>query len=531
MTTVLSIWYAGGRPEDAALCDDRDNLYAPVVEHRDRSAEAGRAALAGTVRVFAAEALVFPTGLVTAAFLTRWLGADGYGVFSLAALVVAWLQWASVSLLSRSTIVSIRGAADWRPLATRILQLHLALGILGAALLWLAAPLVARALELPSLGFYLRLFAIDLPLFVYAHGHRNIATGLGRFGHRARIVATRWIARMALIVLLVGLGWSVTGAILASIGASALELLVALRYDRAPVFARAGVSSRPFLATTAPLLLAAIALRVLQDADLFALKALGASAAEAGLYAAARNLSLASNVFAAAFSPLILSTLARLVREGDLDHARDMSRDALRLALLLVPFAALAAGASGGIVRLIFGPDFAPAAPLLARLVFAGVAVAVMSVGGAILIAGGRLNRPGRILAAILPLTIAAHVWAIPRYGPIGAAWVTTGAMAAGAALTLLAVARMWGVVPPPASVARVSVVALAAAFAARAWSPPGWALVAELALLSAAIPVALIALGEFSRRELAVARNALRPGRGPNTGGSAEGPGRSAES
>jgi O-antigen/teichoic acid export membrane protein len=508
-----------GVSQDAALCGDRRNLYDPGVEHRDRSAEAGRQTLAGTVRVLAAEALVFPTGLVTAAFLTRWLGADGYGVFSLAALVVAWLQWAVVSLLARSTIVSIRGAAEWKPLATRILQLHLALGLLTAALLWLAAPLVARALALPSLAFYLRLFAVDLPLFVYAHGHRNSATGLGGFGHRARIVATRWIARMALIVLLVGLGWSVTGAIVASIGASALELLVARRYDRAPLFTRPAVSSRPFLAATAPLLVAALALRVLQDADLFALKALGASAAEAGFYAAARNLSLATTVFAAAFSPLILSTLARLVAEGDLDHARDMSRDALRLALLLLPFAALAAGSSEGIVQLVFGPDFAAAAPLLARLLFAGVAVAVMSVAGTILIAGGRLSRPGWILAALVPLTIAGHVWAIPRYGAIGAAWVSTGAMVAGAALTLLAVARMWGVVPPAASVARIALVGLAAGIAARAWSPSGWALVAELALLAAAIPVALIALGEFSPRELAVARNAIWPPRRADSG------------
>lgn len=369
------------------------------------------------MRVFAAEALIFPTGLVTVAFLTRWLGADNYGVFSLAALVVGWLQWGTVSILSRSTILSIRAAADWKPLASRILQLHLAVGVLGAALLWLAAPLMARALSLPSLSFYLRLFALDVPMFVYAHGHRNITTGLGSFGHRARIVATRWIARMVLILLLVGLGLSITGAIVASIGASALELLVARRYDRAPLFARPAISSRPFLTATVPLVVAALSLRGLQDADLFALKALGASSAEAGIYAAARNLSLATNVFAAAFAPLILSTLVRLVREGDLDHARDMSRDALRLVLLLVPFAALVAGASDGIVRLVFGTDFAAAGPLLSRLIFAGIAVAVMAVGGAILIAGGRLDRPARILASLLPLTVVAHMWAIPATG------------------------------------------------------------------------------------------------------------------
>lgn len=489
-------------------------IYTILRVERNRSEAPGREALEGTVRTFAAESLVFPTGLVTVAFLTRWLGAGGFGVFSLAAMIVAWLEWGVVSLFSRTTILSIRGTEDWKPLATRIMHLHLALGLLSGALLFLAAPLVARALSLPSLTGYLRLFALDVPLFLMAHGHRNIATGLGRFSHRARIVASRWISRMILVLVLVGMGLSVTGAILASIAATAIELLVAQRYDRAPFFAWPATSSRRFLSASVPLVIAAMALKVLQDADLFALKALGASSAEAGIFAGARNLAMVTNVFSAAFAPLILSTLVRLVYSGDVDHARDMSRDALRLMLLLLPFAALVAGASDGMVRLILGADFASAAPLLARLVFGGLGVAVMVVGGGILVAGGELGRSAWIMGTLVPLTIAGHVWAIPRYGALGAAWVTTGAMTVGALATLTAVARMWGVAPPGGTVARVALVSLAAGLAARAWPALGWGLVAQVALLACAIPLTLVGLGEFSRREIRLAWRAVFPDR-----------------
>jgi O-antigen/teichoic acid export membrane protein len=486
---------------------------------RNRSEAPGRETLAGTARLFAAEALVFPTGLVTVAFLTRTLGAEGYGVFSLAAMMAAWLEWGLVSLFSRATILSIRGSDEWKPLATRILQLHLAIGLAAGVLFFLAAPLLARALSLPSLTGYLRLFSLDIPLFVLAHGHRNIATGLGRYGHRARTVATRWIARMVLVLVLVGLGMSITGAILATIGATALELLVARRYDRAPFFARSAPSSRHFLRASVPLVLAAISLKIVQDVDLFALKALGASSAEAGIFAGARNLALVTHVFSAAFSPLILSTLVRLVHAGDIDHARDMSRDALRLVLLLLPFVSLVAGASDGIVRLVLGTDFAPAGPLLARLVFAGLGVAVMVVGGGILIAGGEIDRSAWIIGSLVPLTIAGHLWAIPRFGAIGAAWVTTGAMTAGALATLIAVARMWGVRPPPGTVARVALVSAAAGFAARVWPAEGWGLVAQLALFAAAIPLAFVALGEVTKREFALARYAVFGERGAGRG------------
>src|SRR5688500_3717834 len=119
--------------------------------YRDRSASPGQKTLAGTMRVLAAEALVFPTGVVTAAWLSRRLGADGYGVFSLAALIVTWIQWSMVSLFSRPTILSIRETPRWKPLATRILQLHLATGVLATAALWVLAPVVATALSVPAL--------------------------------------------------------------------------------------------------------------------------------------------------------------------------------------------------------------------------------------------------------------------------------------------------------------------------------------------------------------------------------------------
>ena len=478
--------------------------------YRNRSGSPGHETLAGTVRLLAAEALVFPTGLVTAAYLTRRLGADGYGVFSLAALIVTWVQWSAVSLLSRSTILSVRQAVDWKPLGTRILQIHLAAGLLGAAGVWVAAPLVADVLSVPSLSGYLRIFAADVAVFVYSHGHRNIVTGLRRFGHRAWSVATRWVSRMVLMILLVGMGLSITGAILAAIGASALELLVARRYDRAPLFARSSVSSRPFLLTAAPLVVGALALRVVQDADLFALKALGASTAAAGFYAAARNLSVAPLVFAAAFAPLILSTLVRLTRDGETEHARGMGRDAERLTLVLVPFAALVSGASDGIVGLVFGPGFELAAPVLSWLIFAGVAGTVMAIGGVILIAGGKLDSQARILVALIPLAIGGHLWAIPRFGALGAARVSTFAMVAGSLLTLAAVARMWRVWPPAGTLVRVAIVSLGAGLAAHAWPATGWRLIGELALLGAAIPAAFVALGEFDRRELEVAWNAV---------------------
>src|SRR5205809_765178 len=80
---------------------------------------------------------------------------------------------------------------------------------------------IAALLGTPALTGRLRLFAGDIPLFCLAQAHRNILVGLGEFQQRALAAAARWTSRLVLVLLFVGLGWSIDGAILGSIGASA----------------------------------------------------------------------------------------------------------------------------------------------------------------------------------------------------------------------------------------------------------------------------------------------------------------------
>lgn len=480
--------------------------------------DVGRRTVTGTLRVFAAEALLFPTGLVTVAVLTRWLGPGGYGLFTLVATIVAWVEWTVASVSARTAIKLLGESERWKPLASRLQQLNLGLSLAAAAALWLAAPVLADVLDAPPVAGYLRLFAIDVPLFTIAHLHRNILTGRGEFERRAVAVALRWIARMVLIVGLVGLGLSITGAILGSIGASLVELIVIRRYDRARTWTRTSVPLRPIVAYALPLFLFAASGRIHHQVDLLFVKGLGGTTAMAGFYGGAQNLSMAPGVFAVAFSPLLLATLSRLRAGGALDHAREMGRDSLRLVLVLVPYAGLTAGAAGEIVRLVFGPTFAPAGPLLARLIFAGVGGVMISVATAILTAAGKPDWTFRLVGPLVPAAVLGHLVAIPRWGPIGAAWVTALVGAAGAVAALVAVHRLWRIRLPAASLARTGLLTLLAWLAARAWpaeSAP--AVVLELAVLGLAIPAAYWALAEFGPREIELLRSLLRvrvPGR-----------------
>lgn len=467
----------------------------------------GQRTLDGTLRVFLAEALILPTGLITTGVLTRGLGLEGYGLFTLAATLVGWIEWNVMAVFSNATYKCIGEAPDWRPVGTTVLRLHLGVSAAAAALLAALAGPIAGALGEPSLAGFLRLYAIDIPIFTLACAHRDILIATGGFRHRAWLGAARWLVRLALIVALVALGgWSVTGAIVAMIGTSVVELALARRFIRPSWFGLTTFPARKLWGTAAPLLGAALVWRVIDKFGLFLLKALGATAAQAAVYGVAQNLTVVAGLVAMAFAPLLLSTITRLLRDDREAHARLMGRDAMRLAWLLVPMAGLSAGASGEVVGVIAGRAFAPAGPLLAVLIFQAVAAVLAGIASAILIAAGKSTWNLRLTVPMLPIALAAQVWAIPRYGALGAAAVTTVVTVGAAAALVGAVWRLWRVTAPAASILR-SLLLCAGAWAwAAAWPTAGAWLAIKLMVIAVAVLASFVVLGEFSRREIMLA-------------------------
>jgi O-antigen/teichoic acid export membrane protein len=470
----------------------------------------------GTARVFLAESLLIPTGLLTAAYLARRLGPEGYGLFAVAAAIIAWVEWSLTALFARTSVKLVADARNWRQIGSTILSVHLFASLAGALLLWVLAAPLALLLGKPVLAGYLRLFAVDIPLFCQAQAHRNILVGLGDFTEPALAAAARWVSRLVLVVLLVGLGLSVEGAILGYIGASLIELAVARFFVRPAFSARATLGIRKLWGFAAPLLFSALALRLYDKLDLVTLTALGGTARQAGLYGAAQNLAIFPGLFAASFSPLLLSALSRAFRDGKGPLARALARDAMRAVILLAPFAGLAAGSSSEIVTLVFGTAFGRAASLLFWLLFAALALLQVSVATAILIAAGR---PRLTLAVTAPLPLIAlvgYLVVIPRWGPEGAARVTFMSAALVALAAVLAVSRVCRALPPMGSVVRSGLLCVGAYTVAAWWAAPGFMLPVKLVMMSVAILLAFGLLGEFSKVELTTVRALVR--RHPST-------------
>jgi O-antigen/teichoic acid export membrane protein len=440
--------------------------------------------LHGTLRVFLADALVIPTGFLTVALLTRRFGPETYGIFALTASLVAWIEWGLTSLFTRATIHLVADASDWKSVAGMLLRWHLGVGILAMVLLGLLAGPIATLLSEPMLETYLRLFALDIPLFLFAHGHRNVLTGIGRFRSRAMAGAGRWLSRLLLIAILVELGLSIPGAIIGSLGASVVELLICRYYIRPSVLTSAGLSI-PLPRSALWLVLSAASFTCYTKLDLFALKMLGGTSTQAGFYAAAQNLSILPGIFAQAFSLLLLTMLNHSLSDGQMDRAKAMASEAVQLTVGLLPIAGIFAGAADGITEICFGAAFRPAALLLAILIFGAMAHAVIGVGMAILTAAGRPAWTFALTGPLVPLAVAGYTVLTPRFGMVGPALVTTGVGWFAALASFVALWHLWGIFPSAATVVRSLLLCGVAYVSAKATPSSGIGLIATLAALS----------------------------------------------
>jgi O-antigen/teichoic acid export membrane protein len=449
-------------------------------------------------------------GFITAVFLARKLGPVNFGLFVLALRLVSWIEWTSLTFFYSATVKFVSEQDDWKAVGTTVLRLHLAVGGCIAVLLWIMSSPLARAFNEPSMATYLKLFAIDIPIFSLFTANSSMLTGRGLFKERAWTSSIYWIARLVLIVLLVEMGLSVNGAIMGVIGASIVGLSISRFFIRPPVFSGATFPARPLLGFSAPVFMSSLSSRMLR-LDVIVLKVLGATAAQVGFYSAGQSLSVHASLLSGTLSPPLLSTLSRLIKQGDESKAKDIGRTAMRLVVWLLPFAAMTAGAATEIVVLVFGKEFVSAGPILAFLIFGAVGFIGVTIAKAVMLAIGRPGWTFLVIGPVLPIAFVGYLILVPRMGGVGAATVTTCSACAAAVASYLAVYKLWGILPPAKTFVKSALCSGLALALAVFWPVSGLMVILKLVVIMLTVCIAFLLLGDFTAGEVALIRTLVR--------------------
>jgi O-antigen/teichoic acid export membrane protein len=480
-------------------------------EHRAQiEAAEGRHTAGGVLRLMAVHASLLPVGLLTVAFMARQLGPELYGLFTVASSVVLWIESTISRAFNRSNVKFVAEAIEWQKVASALLQAQLMVSLVTAVLLLVMSPMIASWLKSQELTGYLWLFALDIPLFFLASAHVSMLTGRGAFGKVSFLTWIHGVSRMIFVFLLIGLGLSLTGAILATIGASFVQLIVARIYLRPAILNRVSIPVRRIAQYALPLFLYSMGMRLFVRLDLFIVKALSGTEA-AGFYGAAQNLTIPFALFAASLTPILLATWTRVVHLGKVETVQSFVRQAIRVVFCLLPIAGLISGASSQIVELIYGHSFLPATPLLSFLIFGAVGNIMISLTEAALIASGRPGWVVTLTGPLLPLALIGHLLLIPRFGSIGAAVVTTTLSWLGASAMILAVYRKYNVYPSPLTVFRTLLTTLVIYTLSSILHTSGLWLILKLFGLTAAALTILFLLGELTGQDWLFVRSLLK--------------------
>lgn len=482
----------------------------PSAEGRRHFSPSGRHLLDGAVRVLFAEGLVFPAGLLIAAFLTRRLSPHEYGLYTLTISITLWIGSSVHAIFSRATVRCISEADDWRPIGTTALRLYSGVSLGAAVGLWLAAPMVASFYAEPTLNILLRLLALDIFFFCLTQAHRGILIGLGGFRQRAWLGAARIVAKLVFTVSLVMCGFGLVGAVLGSLGSSLAELIVSRFFVRPRLFASDAAPFARLWSYAAPLAVTTVCFSLYGKLDVLLLKSLGATMAQVGFYGAAQQIASLLNVFAISFSGLLLASLSRLWRIGEIESARQFGGNATRTVLLLLPIAGLVAGAAEEIVVLALGENFLPAASVLAILIFAVFAMIMVSVAMTILVAAGKPRWTLFFSGPLVVFVFVGHLMFIPRLGMLGAALVAGGGAGVCALAAIGVVQRFFGIAPPASTCWRSLLVCGAAYGMASFWQVSPALVLCKLPLIVLVCLGLFLLLGEFTADERAALRSVL---------------------
>jgi O-antigen/teichoic acid export membrane protein len=482
-----------------------------VPESRTRRLGADFAALAGGWVARAA------LGVLVSVLTARYLVPEALGRYAF----LIWLAGLAAIVLSLGLPTTVTRYTAEAVAAGRPREAGALLGLVGR---WQASLALAAAVAVAGTSLFvpapwrwpLALAALSVPLLVLHGSLAAFLSGLQVFRAQAVLGAAALVLQAALLVLVVVLDGGVPGLLLAHAAVNALALAVVAwlarregrRRDALPAPAPLGRAARADVLGYARGVSALVVLDavVWQRTEVAFLQAL-APAAEVAFYALAFGVATQVSRIPYQLSVVLFPSFPALVGGGRVAELAGLHATAMRyLVLLGAPLAVGLAVTAPAVVRLLYGPAYAPAAPVLATLALGGLVACAAGASPAVLHATKRqdlLLRQG-LLAAAADLALALLL--VPVAGALGAALACLLAQALGSVLAIRAAVRVAGSGVPVPALARITAAALVMGGVAAlpALALDGLAgLLAAVLLGAAAYPLALRALRALTAEDL----------------------------
>ena len=472
----------------------------------------------GTRQLLLARACFFGSSYVVSAILARTLGPTQYGIYGVVISQLLWLEMvvsagvpgATAKLIGdgRHDAVKVEGSA-------RALLLGFSLPIV--AVCWVLAPSIASLLQIPEHTWVFRLAVLDLPLAAAYASYEGALYGHRRFIVVAVAQAALGFLRVAGILMLIPLGFSVERVILVIIVSTLAVVAGVAFYCRSGEIRAVPAIVRELLGIAAPLAVYLMFAQVLVNIDLWMLKSLWTGPSDmVGHYVASGNLARILSLVPAVQAGVLFVSVARAMSAGDRTRAREHVREATRFAVIVSAAAFVILGANGpAVLSTLFSSAYIEGDRFL-RLQIVGFGLfALLDVFSSSLIATGRQRLVAATVVAIVPAVWLSNLLLIPRFGPMGAVASMMCGLAIAAAMTGIMAWRSFGSVFRSSMLVRVLVAGLVVEATSAAFDVRGPAVLLKISALSVIYLFVLLASRELTWKDLGL--NVRRPAHTPS--------------
>lgn len=388
--------------------------------------------------------------------LARGLGPAAYGIYGVVYATLLAIELITRLGIPQATSKLAAGSADRvRLIEATGITLALLLSLLALAAMWVAAPLLARLLNVPDGARLFRIASIDLPFFALYGVLIHVLNSRRRFRASGIVTMVYGLGKIVGTVVMLAGGLTSIGAALVVNALASLAGVLALLPQVGLVALKPVLSERGAIVRLAlPTALADLCIQTLLALDLWALNALGGGLAPEirGQYAAALNLARVPNLLAFVLTSMLVPMISHALSSGGLVAARPMVLGATRFLLVLVlPACALIAADAGDILALLFSEAYRPGGHLLALLIFAqGLGFTLLNSLQAILLGAGAADTGARRILVAVVLAVVFNLTLIPLLGATGAALSAVLGFAVAAASVAVAVRRRLGALVEP---------------------------------------------------------------------------------
>ena len=420
------------------------------------------------IALTAGQLLALVAAYATHVTLARLLGASDYGDYG---IILNALSTVSVFLTAGLPEALAKLIAQKPELAPAIahqgIRMQARVAVLLGVAYAVAAPFLARVLKDPAIAPLMAASALSIPGVAVVAVAQGTLNGQHRFWAQALLVGGGAGLRCVAVVTL-SLLYRVPGAVAGLVVAPTLAALAVTPtlHPRA----QPGADPKELSQFARPVVVFTVALALLMNLDLFAVKAVGTSAERVGQYAAAATVAKMPYLVLSSLGVALLPVLSSASHENE--AARATLRSAIR-ALLLGSFVIVATlmPLSSAILRTLYGAAFLDAALPLALLLFAGTLFTLFFVVSYALYGVGDPRTPMRLTLVGLFVELVAMVFLLRSGGLVGAASASVLASGLLFFASLWAAREQFGTILPAATLLRAGLALVVTVVVGRALS------------------------------------------------------------